>query len=120
MSGIAGGSLFIGKPLIVFYGDRMVPNSGAYDNSNDYYRNDLVVTSVLKDSVGSTVTGSAVTLSLVSSDKGNRQGCYEGTMSGSIVISSAATYYLEITATLSAATVDFRRIEYIAEYEGAS
>lgn len=120
MSGIAGGSLFIGKPLIVFYGDRRVSNSGAYDNSTDSFRNDLTVTSVLRDSASSTVSGSSTTLSLVASDKGDRQGAYEGTQAGTITLTDGGTYYLEITASASSVTLDFRRIEYTAQYETSS
>jgi hypothetical protein len=118
MPEVAQGQLFIGKPLIVFYGNRHVPNSGAYDNDSESYRSDLTVTSVLKDANGSSVSGSAVTLSLKSLPGRNRNGVYEGTMAGTISLTLNATYYLEITAVDSGATrLDFIRIEYEAIYD---
>jgi hypothetical protein len=120
MPEIAGGTLFIGQPLIVYYGNRHIANSGAYDNSGEYFRNDLTVTSALKNSAGTTVTSSAVTLTNVAFTDGRKQGVYEGTMSGSISLTENSTYYLEITVVLSASTVDFVRIQYTAQYKGAS
>ena len=119
MPNIAGGSLYISQPMIIFYGSRHVANSGAYDNSSEYFRNDLTVTSVLKDSAGATVSGSSVSLSNVSFKEGTRQGIYEGIQAGSVTLTENATYYLEITVQLSASTVDFVRIGYTAKYKGA-
>lgn len=120
MPEIAGGNLYIGQPLIVYYGSRHIANSGAYDNSSEYFRNDLTVTSVLKDSAGTAVTGSTVTLSNVSFSEGSKQGIYEGIQAGTITLTENSTYYLEITIQLSASTVDFVRIEYKAKYKGAT
>lgn len=118
MPEIAHGSLFIGKPLIVFYGSRHYPNSGAYDHDGERYRRDLSVTSVLKNSAGSTVSGSSVVLALKSLSDPSRNGVYEGTMPGTISLSENSTYYLEITVVDgSASLLDFVRIEYTARYQ---
>lgn len=120
MPEIAGGTLYISQPLIVYYGSRHIDYSGAYDNSSEYFRNDLSVSSVLKDSAGSTVSGSSVTLSNVAFTDAKKQGIYEGIMAGSISLTENSTYYLEITVQLSASTVDFVRIQYTAKYKGPS
>lgn len=114
------GNLFINKPLIVFYGNRHLPGSGAYDEDAERYRSDLTVTSVLKNSAGSTVSGSSTTLSLKSLSGPHRNGIYEGTMPGTISLTENDTYYLEITAVDSLATrLDFVRLEYTAQYQGS-
>jgi hypothetical protein len=118
MPTLANGQLYINKTLIVFYGNRHVPGSGAYDEDGEYYRSDLTVTSVLKNSAGTVVTGSAATLSLKALNEPDRNGVYEGTMVGTITLTENADYYLEITVADSGATrLDFVRIHYVARYE---
>ena len=118
MPAVANGKLLINKPLIVFYGNRHVPNSGAYDEDAECFRRDLTVTSVLKDSAAATVSGSTATLSIKTLAEPGRNGVYEGTMAGTITLTENSTYYLEITALDGATRVDFVRISYTAEYEG--
>lgn len=123
MPQLAHGRLYIGKPLIVFYGDRHTPNSGAYDEDGEYFRSDLTVTALVKDSAGSTVSGSSITLSLKTLHGPGTDGVYEGTLSAAATgsLTENSTYYLEITAKDSGATtLDFARIEYIAEYNVGS
>ena len=123
MPKLAHGHLYIGKPLIVFYGDRHTPNSGAYDEDGEYFRSDLTVTALIKDSAGSTVSGSSISLSLKSLHGPGTDGVYEGTLAASTTASLTenSTYYLEITAKDSGATtLDFVRIAYKAEYSEGS
>ena len=118
MTIVGHGQLLINKPLIVFYGNRHVPNSGAYDEDAECYRSDLTVTSTLKNEAGTAVSGSPVTLSLKSLQGTHRAGVYEGTMSGTITLVENAPYYLEITVVDGGSTrLDFVRIEYTAVYE---
>ena len=122
MPSLVHGHLYIGKPLIVFYGDRHTPNSGAYDEDGEYFRTDLTVTAVLKDSAAATVSGSSITLSLKTTLHGpGTDAVYEGTLPATITLTENGTYYLEITAKDSGnTTLDFVRIEYIAEYNVGS
>lgn len=118
MPQLAHGHLFISKPLIVFYGDRHTANSGAYDEDAECFRSDLTVTSVLKNSAGSTVSSSSITLTLKALGGWGRDAIYEGTMPATISLTENSTYYLEITAKDSGATtLDFVRIEYTAAYD---
>lgn len=118
MTIVGHGQLLINKPLIVFYGNRHVPKSGAYDEDAECYRNDLTVTSALKNSAGTLVTGSNITLSLKSLPGAHRGGIYEGTMPGTITLVENAAYTLEITAVDGGATrLDFVHIDYTAIYD---
>lgn len=117
MPEIVNGELLINKPLIVFYGNRHVPNSGAYDHDLECFRTNLTATSVLKDSAAASVSGSTVTLSLKTLSEPGRVGVYEGTMAGTITLTENSTYYLEITVLDGATRVDFVRIQYTAQYE---
>lgn len=117
MAGIAGGHLYIGQDNIVFWGDRNVPKSGLYDNNLEQYINDATVTFTLKDSGGSAVSGaSGISMSYVTGTK----GVYEGVLEDGVSLTENSTYYLEITATASGDRVGFRRIQYVAVYQGVS
>lgn len=116
-SGIRGGQLFIGEDNIVFWGDRHIQNSGLYDNSLEAFINDATVTFTLKDSNGSAVSGASnISMSYVTGSK----GVYEGTLEDGVSLTENSTYYLEITATASGDRVGFRRIQFTAQYHGAS
>jgi hypothetical protein len=113
---IRAGNLYIGEDLLVFWGDRHVPGSGLYDESTESFVNDATVTFALKNSAGSTVSGSTGTCTYVSGSN----GCYEGVLEDSVSLTENSTYYLEVTATASSDRIGFRRISYIAKYHGAT
>ncbi len=48
------------------------------------------------------------------------QGCYRGTLEDGVSLTENGTYYLEITASASGDRVGFRRLQFIAQYHGAS
>lgn len=117
MPGIAGGKLYIGEDLIVFWGDRHKPNSGLYDENLEQFINDATVAFTLRDASLVAVTGAtSISMSYVTGTK----GVYEGTLEDGVSLTENATYYLDITATASGDRVGFRRIQYTAVYHGAS
>lgn len=112
---LRGGNLYIGEDNIVYWGDRDTPNSGLYDNNLRSFVNDATVTFLLKDTGGSTVSGSTGTCSYVT----GTQGVYEGVLEDGVSLTEGATYYLQITATASGDRIGFRRLQYTAKYHGA-
>lgn len=115
MPDIQGGHLYIGQDNRVVWGDREVPNSGLYDTNLERFVNDATVTFRLVDSNNSAVSGSSGTMSYITGSK----GLYEGVLEDNVSLSENSTYYLEITASASGDRVGFRRISYVAVYQGA-
>jgi hypothetical protein len=116
MPGLRGGQLYISEDNIVFWGDRDVPESGLYDNSQRCFVNDATVTFQLKNSAGTAVSGGSGTCTYVTGS----QGCYEGVLEDGVSLTENAVYYLEVTATGSSDRIGFRRMQYAAIYHGAS
>ena len=77
--------------------------------STQQYVNDATVTSVLKDSTGSTVASSSITWTYFT------PGTYDGVLPSTVTLLVGQTYYLEVTAASGSAT-GFRRVECTAQY----
>ena len=114
--GIDDGNLFIGEDNIVVWGDQTRPSSGLYDPVVGSFLNSATMTFTLKNSAGSAVTlASAISMTYIT----GTNGCYSGILEDGVSLTENATYYLEITATVTSDRVGFRRIEYTARYHGA-
>lgn len=84
--------------------------------SSGEFVNDATVTYALKDNAGTGVSGGTGTLDYVSGSDGNYSAIIDKTVT--TLLSEGAAYYLELTATSGSAD-GFRRIRYVATYQGA-
>jgi len=94
--------------------DHLIELLGAQNAADDSYLNSAVVSAVIKDSNGTAVTGSPVTLSYVASSNGN----YRGTLDKDAGLTDGEIY--TVTITLSQSGIDAEwEIDVTAEKRAA-